>query len=84
MFAERYISELGNRLCELHPELTYVAMIDICKGSVSYRTVREDIDLGREIAHSFGVGGHTKAAGSTFDRKAVMEIVTDTVFNVDR
>ena len=71
MFAERYISELGNRLCELYPELTYVAMIDICKGSVSYRTVREDIDLGKEIAHSFGGGGHAK------------EIVTDTVFNVD-
>ena len=84
VFSERYISELGNRLCELHPELAYVAMIDICKGSVSYRTVREDIDLGGEIAHSFGGGGHAKAAGSTFDRKAVMEIVTDIVFNIDR
>lgn len=84
VFSERYISELGNRLCDLHPELAYVAMIDICKGSVSYRTVREDIDLGGEIAHSFGGGGHAKAAGSTFDRKAVMEIVTDIVFNIDR
>lgn len=81
VFAERYISELGNRLCELHPELAYIAMIDICKGKVSYRTVREDIDLGGEIAHSFGGGGHAKAAGSTFDREAVMEIVTDSVFN---
>lgn len=84
VFAERYISELGNRLCELHPELAYIAMIDICKGRVSYRTVREGIDLGGEIANSFGGGGHTKAAGSTFDRKAVIEIVTDIVFNVDR
>lgn len=59
-------------------------MIDVCKGAISYRTVREDIDLGGEIAHSFGGGGHAKAAGSTFDRKAVMEIVTDVVFSVDR
>ena len=84
VFAERYISELGNRLCELYPELAYVAMIDICKGKISYRTVREDIDLSGEIAHSFGGGGHAKAAGSMFDRKAVMDIVTDVVFNVDR
>lgn len=54
VFAEQYFSELGNRLCELHPDLDYVAMIDICKGVVSYRTVREDLDLGGEIAHSFG------------------------------
>ena len=66
VFAERYFSELGNRLCELHPEIAYVAMIDISRGAVSYRSVREDIDLGGEIAHSLGGGGHKKAAGSTF------------------
>lgn len=67
VFAERYVSELGNRLSELHPELDYIAMIDIGFGGVSYRTVKDDIDLGGEIAHSFGGGGHKKAAGSSFD-----------------
>ena len=43
-----------------------MAMIDISKGVVSFRSVKDDIDLGGEIAHSLGGGGHKKAAGSTF------------------
>lgn len=66
VFAERYFSELGNRLCELNPDLAYIAMIDISSGAVSYRTIRDDIDVGGEIAHAYGGGGHPKAAGSTF------------------
>lgn len=80
IFAEQYFSELGNRLCELHPELDYVAMIDICGGKVSYRTVREDLDVGGTIAHSHGGGGHPKAAGSTFDGCYMREMVTHAIF----
>ena len=75
IFAEQYFSELGNRLCELYPELDYIAMIDICDGKVSYRTVRDDLDVGGTIAHSFGGGGHQKAAGSTFDGWDVRDLV---------
>lgn len=75
IFAEQYFSELGNRLCELHPELDYIAMIDICGGKVSYRTIREDLDVGGTIAHSFGGGGHQKAAGSTFDGYGVRDLL---------
>lgn len=74
VFAEQYFSELGNRLCELHPELAYVAIIDISNGKVSYRSVRDDVDLG-ELAHSFGGGGHKKAAGSAFDKLGAKMIV---------
>lgn len=66
VFAEKYISELGNRLSEMHPELDYIAMIDMACKKVSYRTIHDDIDLGREIACHYGGGGHAKAAGSTF------------------
>ena len=82
VFAEQYFSELGNRLCELHPELDYVAMIDISSGKVSYRTVREDLDVGGTIAHSFGGGGHKKAAGSTFDRESVRCAVLHLLFDI--
>ena len=75
VFAEQYFSELGNRLCELHPELAYGAMIDISSGKVSYRTVREDLDVGGTIAHSNGGGGHPKAAGSTFEGWDVRDLV---------
>lgn len=66
VFAERFVSELGNRLSENHPELAYIAMIDMGNRRISYRTVRDGIHLGTEIAHSYGGGGHDKAAGSNF------------------
>lgn len=75
VFADRFISELGNRLSEMHPELDYIAMIDISHGTVSYRTTSEDIDLGGEIAHSHGGGGHCKDAGSQFDISVVRDLV---------
>ena len=80
VFAERYFSELGNRLCEMNPEIAYVAMVDICEGKVHYRTIREDVNLGGEIAHAYGGGCHKKAAGSKFDRKAIMAELSDYVF----
>ena len=80
IFAEQYFSELGNRLCEMHPELSYVAMIDICGGKVSYRTIRDDLDVGGTIAHSYGGGGHRKAAGSTFDAGYIQETILKEVF----
>lgn len=82
IFAERYFSELGNRLCEIHPELAYIAMIDISRGTVSYRTIRDDINLGTEIAHNYGGGGHPKAAGSTFDISWAMDSITDWLFDM--
>lgn len=82
VFAEKYFSELGNKLSELHPELDYIAMVDIGYGGVSYRTVRDDIDLGGEIAHSFGGGGHRKAAGSMFDAKEIRGMVLNELFEL--
>ena len=66
VFAEKYVSELGNRLCKMHPEIDYVAMIDMGSKTISYRTVKDDIDLGKDVAQLFGGGGHPKAAGSEF------------------
>ena len=61
VFAEQYHSELGNTLCELHPELDFVVVINLSQ-SISYRTIK-DIDLS-VIAKIYGGGGHPKASGS--------------------
>ena len=63
VFADKHFSELGNRLCTMHPEIDFVAMIDLGHMSVSYRAAKDDINVG-EIAKSMGGGGHPKAAGS--------------------
>ena len=62
-FADKYISELGNKLCELHPGLDFVVLIDMSSLIVSYRTTKNDIDLS-VIAKEYGGGGHPKASGS--------------------
>lgn len=74
VFAEKYFSELGNKLCQMHPDIDFVAMIDM-DGTVSYRTVKEDIDLGKDVAKLFGGGGHPKAAGSQFSEEIKLNVI---------
>ena len=75
-FADKYISELGNKLCELHPELDFVVLINMSTLTVSYRTVKDDLDLSA-IAKRFGGGGHPKASGSRFDASIVNDMLNN-------
>ena len=76
VFADKYISELGNKLCELHPELDFVVLINMSTLTVSYRTVKDDLDLS-DIAKRFGGGGHPKASGSRFDASIVNDMLNN-------
>jgi oligoribonuclease NrnB/cAMP/cGMP phosphodiesterase (DHH superfamily) len=71
VFAEQYISELGNVLSERHPELAYIMIIDMGAHRVSLRTANNNIDLGKEIASVYGGGGHAKASGFEFGDKVL-------------
>jgi uncharacterized protein len=71
VFAEQYISELGNALSEMNPHLKYIAIVDMGNKKVSLRTVHDDIDLGKDVAKLFGGGGHAKASGFQFNEKIV-------------
>ena len=73
VFAEKYVSELGNKLSELHPELDFIAMINPSH-SVSYRTVKKDVDLS-VIASMFCGGGHRQASGSPIDEDMKNRII---------
>lgn len=73
VFADRFISELGNILCKNHSWIDLVAIIDISRNSVSYRAVKDEINVG-EFAKYFGGGGHPKAAGSQIDKDTGLKI----------
>lgn len=75
-FADKYISELGNKLCELHPELDFVVLINMSTLTVSYRTVKDNLDLS-DIAKRFGGGGHPKASGSRFDASIINDMLNN-------
>lgn len=76
VFAEKYFSELGNELCTRNPNLDYVAMVNVGTYSISYRTIKENIDVG-QVAKRYGGGGHQKAAGSNFHNHIVTQFITN-------
>ncbi|WP_252251210.1 DHHA1 domain-containing protein [Clostridium sp. VAP52] len=72
VFAEQFQSELGNRLSELNPKYDLIVMIS--DKTISYRTVKDNINCG-EIAKLFGGGGHPKASGSQISDKVKLEYI---------
>jgi oligoribonuclease NrnB/cAMP/cGMP phosphodiesterase (DHH superfamily) len=79
VFAERYTSELGNAIAAANDDLDFVAIVNIGGGTVSFRGVKDYIDLG-EFAKSISLegGGHPKAAGSRMP-KAITNVVVDII-----
>jgi uncharacterized protein len=75
VFAEQYNSELGNALAKQNPDLDFIAIINMASNKVSYRGIKDDIDLGKDVAKIFGGGGHPKAAGSQFDEELTNELI---------
>lgn len=78
VFADRFISQLGNTLCKRHPEIDIAVMLCLEYNTVSYRTVKDDVNL-TEFAQQFGGGGHAKASGSPIPVEIRKEFV-DTLF----
>lgn len=74
LFAENHISELGNEICQRHPEIDYICIYDIGAKRVSFRTVK-DVDVS-EVAKEIGGGGHAKAAGAEINDDAVQQILS--------
>ena len=74
-FQESNKSETGNYLGNKHPELDIIILID-ASSRISYRTVKDNVDLNK-FASLFGGGGHPKAAGSSFTDDNRMNIVKD-------
>lgn len=61
VFAEQYISQLGNELAKRFPEYDLIVMIN--GKSVSYRTAKQNVDCSK-IAELYGGGGHPASSGS--------------------
>lgn len=84
VFAENHQSELGNRLSEMHPELDLIAMVNLDTMHVGYRTIRDDIDTGRDFATMYkNGGGHPKSSGSLIE-DSVKDEVIKLVFEGDK
>lgn len=65
VFLEQYHSTTGNYLCKNAEMIDFVAMLDPGKGRISFRTIRDEVNLS-VIAQHYGGGGHPKASGCSF------------------
>lgn len=72
VFAEKFTSELGDKLCKLNPDIDFIAIINPSH-SVSYRTIK-DVDLS-EVAKMYSGGGHAKASGSPITNEQRQSII---------
>lgn len=64
VFAERFFDEVGNKICSNNPEIDLIIMVDMAKRKVSYRTVKDDVNVAEFASMIAYGGGHPKAAGS--------------------
>lgn len=64
VFADKYISELGNKLCEEYPDLEFIAIINMSSNEISFRSIHDKLNLGKDIAAKIGGGGHPQSAGA--------------------
>lgn len=78
VFAEQYHSEVGNVLATNNPHLDFIVLINPSY-SVSYRGIKDEINLGQDVAKIFGGGGHPKAAGSPISEDIKNKII-DLIF----
>lgn len=77
VFANQFISELGNELSSLNQQYDLIAMIG--ENSISYRTTKNNIDCSN-IAKLFGGGGHKKSSGSRISEDNKLKIIK-VIFN---
>lgn len=78
VFADKYHSELGNIISKNHPEIDMVVIVNPASSAMSFRTVKDNINLG-EVAKHWGGGGHPMAAGAPISKEK-MEKIMDIIF----
>ncbi|WP_078382740.1 DHH family phosphoesterase [Sutcliffiella halmapala] len=76
VFAESYLSELGNELGKENPHLDYIAMINMGNRRISLRTIHNNVDVS-EVAGKFEGGGHAKASGCNLTQEAYKLFVAE-------
>lgn len=74
VFAENYISELGNKLAEDNEDLDFIAIIT--GTGIAFRGIKDNIDLGEFAKNRYeNGGGHPKAAGAGISNDVIEKMI---------
>ena len=74
---DRYVSAIGNYICEHNKDIDFCMMFIIDTMAISLRTVKDDVNLNRICSRLFKGGGHKKAAGARLDKETFMKLMND-------
>ena len=70
------VSELAHQFLTKYPEFDIFVSFSLWRGGeFQFRTKRDNIDVGKDIALPIGGGGHPKASGARLDEEVREEIV---------
>lgn len=69
-----YRNELAEYLREINYDIDFIMMISIDRGTISYRSVKEGVNV-RIVAETFNGKGHDKASTSKIDKNYLEEII---------
>lgn len=72
------ISDLATKFLAKYPDYDIIVYL-LHGNTLSFRTARDDIDLGNDICKPIGGGGHPKAAGATLPDHVLTEIINSIV-----
>lgn len=82
-FGNSYVSQVCNRLCKDNPKLDYVCCINTVRGTLEFRSIKDNIDLGKDVASKWGGGGHPKAAGAQISEAVFYKMLESVLNNRD-
>lgn len=71
-----YRNELAEYLKEINFDIDFIMMIAIDRGTVSYRSIKENVNV-RIVAEAFGGKGHDKASTNQIDDNYLEEVVNN-------
>lgn len=73
-FGDHAVSIVCDMILEEYRSIDYIININTTYRKLEFRTLRDDIDLGKDIASQYGGGGHPKAAGALLDDNMLMKM----------
>lgn len=78
-FGNAYNSEICHALLDAYDDVDLAAMVNLTKGTISFRTDRKNVDVGK-VAKHFGGGGRAQTSGCQISDEKIEEIL-NIIFN---
>jgi oligoribonuclease NrnB/cAMP/cGMP phosphodiesterase (DHH superfamily) len=78
VFCDRYLSDIGNYICQQKPDIDFCMMFTPNGYTISFRSIKDDLNLARMASRLFPQGGgHAKAAGARLTREHFIEMMSN-------